>query len=163
MNTNHLEFEKMTKEDIAEMTPIMKRAFDEDTRRHLGREEGGPDGYDNGEFLRKWYIESGADAYKVIRDGKIIGGFNIFKNEKHEYFLGNMFVDMDQQDKGYGTYIWKYIENQYKDAVKWKTETPGFSKRNHNFYINKCGFKLVHIDQPKDLEEANYILEKEMK
>ena len=50
-----------------------------------------------------------------------------------------------------------------KDAVKWKTETPGFSKRNHNFYINKCGFKLVHIDQPKDLEEANYILEKEMK
>lgn len=64
--------------------------------------------------------------------------------------------------RGLGTHIWKYIENLYSDAVKWSTETPGFSKRNHNFYVNKCGFKIVRIENPKDLMEESYIMEKEM-
>lgn len=32
---------------------IMERAFDKDTRLHLGEEKGGPDGNDDGTFLRK--------------------------------------------------------------------------------------------------------------
>ncbi len=35
---NGLGFEKMTEKDIAVMARIMKRAFDEDARRHLGEE-----------------------------------------------------------------------------------------------------------------------------
>jgi hypothetical protein len=31
----------------------MKRAFDKYTQIHLGEETDGPDGYNNGEFLRK--------------------------------------------------------------------------------------------------------------
>lgn len=154
------EFIKMTSEDVDEMTGVMKRAFDEDTRRFLGRETGGPLGYDNGEFIRKWYLESDADAYKVVRDNKIIGGMNVFRNGSHAYFLGNMFVDPDCQDQGVGTAIWNFIESQYPDATKWATETPGFSKRNHHFYVNKCGFHVVRIDNPKDAEEESYILEK---
>lgn len=156
-------FRQAQKEDIDAMTDVMKRAFDEDTRRHLGREAGGPPGYDNGDFIRKWYIESNADAYKILYEDKIIGGFNIFKGRNREYYLGNIFVDPDYQDKGLGTFIWKHIEKKYDDVAKWKTETPGFSKRNHNFYINKCGFKVVKIENPRDLEEESYIMEKEMK
>jgi len=33
----------------------MKKAFDEDARIHLGVETGGSEGYDNGDFIRKWY------------------------------------------------------------------------------------------------------------
>ena len=29
---------------------------------------------------------------------------------------GNMFVDVQYQDKGYGTIIWEYIENKYEES-----------------------------------------------
>ena len=158
----NLEFERVTKADVEEMTAVMTRAFNEDTRRHLGRETGGPPGYNNGEFIKKWYLESGADAYKILLEGKIIGGFNVFLNRNHDNFLGNLFLDIEYQDQGYGAFIWKSIEKQYPDTRKWSTETPGFSKRNHHFYVNKCGFTVVRIENPKDVEEENYILEKKM-
>ena len=44
----------------------------------------------------------------------------------------------------------------------WRTETPGFSKRNHNFYVNKCGFKIIRIDNPGDFMKESYFMEKEM-
>lgn len=157
-----IEFEKVTQDDVSNMTEVMKRAFDEDTRRHLGEESGGPPGYDNGDFIKKWYLNSGAEAFKVLKDGVIIGGFNVFINKNNENFLGNIFLDPLYQDKGYGTMIWKYIEQKYPDTKKWITDTPGFSKRNHNFYVNKCGFKVVKIDNPKDKYEESYNLEKEM-
>ena len=40
--------------------------------------------------------------------------------------------------------------------------TPIFSRRNHNFYVNKCGFHVVRIEKPKDLEEGSFILEKKI-
>lgn len=161
-NFNGFVFEKITEEDVAELTKVMKRAFDEDTKRHLGEEAGGPPGYDNGDFLRQWYLHESADAYKISKDGTLIGGFNVFVNDSNENFLGNMFVDPLYQDKGCGTIIWSFVEQKYPQTKMWRTETPGFSKRNHNFYINKCGFKVVRIDNPKDKNEENYILEKEM-
>ncbi|WP_167956161.1 GNAT family N-acetyltransferase [Anaerosporobacter faecicola] len=158
-----LQFIKVTKEDVMPLTAIMKRAFDEDTKRHLGEESGGPDGYDNGEFIQKWYIESGAEAYKIVKDGVLVGGCNVFLGREQENFLGSVFLDPSCQDKGYGTCIWKFIEQKYPDTRVWRTETPGFSKRNHNFYVNKCGFHVVKIENPKDKYEENYILEKVMK
>lgn len=164
MEQKNVSFEKVSHSDAEDLTKIMKRAFDEDTRRHLGRACGGPPGYDNGEFIQKWFLESGADAFKILSDGKLIGGFNIFKNlEKHEYILGCIFIDVAYEDSGYGSLVWTKIESMYPDAVKWRTETPGFSRRNHNFYVNKCGFHVVHIDNPKDIEECQFILEKEMR
>ena len=37
-----LQFEKFKEEDVDILTSIMKRAFDEDTRRHLNQPTGGP-------------------------------------------------------------------------------------------------------------------------
>ena len=157
---DNLCFEEITENDVLAMTKIMKMAFDDDTKRHLGDECGGPPGYDNGDFIRRWYLNSGADAYKISKDGVLIGGINVFVNDNGENHLGNMFIDPHCQDKGYGTIVWNFIEQRYPDAKKWKTDTPGFSKRNHHFYINKCGFNVVRIENPKDKYEESYILEK---
>ncbi len=159
---NGLCFEKIVQDDVAALTEVMKRAFDEDTKRHLGEECGGPPGYDNGDFIRKWYFHSGAEAYKVSKDGRLIGGINVFIRSNNENALGNMFVDPLCQDKGIGTLIWKFIENKFPQTKKWRTDTPGFSKRNHNFYVNKCGFKVIRIENPKDKYEESYVLEKVM-
>lgn len=159
---NGIEFEEITTADVIDMTEIMKRAFDEDTKRHLGKECGGPPGYDNGDFITKWYLNSGADAFKILKDGKLIGGINVFINKNNENFLGNIFLDPQYQDRGFGTIIWEYIELKYPKTKKWITDTPGFSKRNHNFYVNKCGFKVVRIENPRDKYEESYCLEKIM-
>ena len=45
----------------------------------------------------------------------------------------------------------------------WNTETPIFSSRNHNFYVNKCGFHIVKIDDPKNRLEGQYKMQKAMK
>jgi hypothetical protein len=162
-NFGGLSFRKFEKNDIECFAPIMKRAFDKDTQIHLGEGEGGPDGYENGDFLKKWYLHKNATAYAVYKDGKPIGAINLFINPKtNENFLGNVFVDTNIQDKGIGLIIWKYIEQKFPETKVWRTETPGFSIRNHHFYVNKCGFKIYKIDNPKDKNESNYLMEKRM-
>ena len=160
---NGLTFTAFDKSDVEILTPIMKRAFDEDSRRHLNEPTGGPDGYDNGDFLRKYALSRKSDAYKVSWNGKPVGAVIVWINKNNINYLGNIFIDPDLQDKGFGKKVWEYIENKYPDTVIWRTETPGFSKRNHHFYVNKCGFKIVRIVNPKDKYEESYQMEKVMK
>ena len=156
-----LGFEKVSESDVQAMTVIMKRAFDADTQMHLGCDAGGPEGYDNGEFIRKWYLKDGVDAYKITKDGKLIGGINVFINDNNENYLGNVFIDPLLADGGIGTTVWKFIEQKYPETKAWRTDTPSFQKRNHNFYVNKCGFKIVKIKNPRD-EFPDFIMEKIM-
>ena len=161
---NDLKFIPFTEGDIPELAPIMKRAFDEDTRIHLGRDEGGPPGYDNGEFLKKWGLHEGATPFKISLNDKVIGAIILWiNNENHHNGLGIIFLDTDMQERGIGLEVWKKVESMYPDTVAWHTETPIFSHRNHNFYVNKCGFYVVRIENPKDLEEGSFILEKKCK
>jgi N-acetylglutamate synthase-like GNAT family acetyltransferase len=94
---------------------------------------------------------------------KTINLLVVFINyQTHENYLGNIFVDPDLQDKGIGLIIWIYIEQKFPSTKIWKTDTPGFSSRNHYFYVNKCGFKIFHINNPKNKMESSYCMEKVM-
>lgn len=156
-------FEEVQEKDIEILTPIMKRAFDEDTRIHLGR-ECGPLGYDNGVFLRRYALDDASTAYKISKEGIVIGAIILWiHTDTNQNFLGNLFIDPVVENKGIGTTVWDFIEHEFPNTEVWKTETPIFSRRNHNFYINKCGFHVVKIENPKDLEEGSFILEKKIK
>ncbi len=155
-----LTFEVFTEGDISKLENIMKRAFDEDARIHLGLESGGPPGYDNGDFLRKWYLHEDVTAYTVSKDGVPIGAMALWINENKEHYLGNIFLDPDYQGNGIGTIVWKYVEHKYPDAVKWETETAAFSRRNHVFYVNKCGFRIIRITDYADIMTSSYQMEK---
>jgi len=149
--------------DVKILTPIFKRAFDKDSQIHLGI-NGGPEGYENGDFLVKWYLTNNNGAFTVLKENTPIGGINIFINlDKKEGFLGNIFIDPDYEDKGIGVICWKYIEHKFPEMEKWFTETPKFSIRNHHFYVNKCGFKICKIENPKERDKGQYILEKIVK
>lgn len=159
-----IEFIRFGEEDVPELTRIMKRAFDKDTQIHLGEETGGPDGYDNGEFLRKWGFDKNSTQFKLLADNIIIGGVILWINPNtQDNYLGTIFLDIDFQEKGIGQEVWRMIEKMYPDTKVWHTETPIFSHRNHNFYINKCGFYVVEIKNPKDMHEGSFIMEKRMK
>lgn len=160
----NLTFEYIKEEDIDILTPIMTRDFDEDSRIHLNKEKGGPDGYDNGEFLRKYALHNDSEAYKISSKGEVVGAVIVWIDRKYKRsFLGNIFVDTKYQNQGYGKVIWEFLQNEYPDTEVWGTETPAFSRRNHNFYIKKCGFHVIRIENPKDILEGSYIMEKRMK
>ena len=156
-----LEFVRINEDDVCDLTKIMKRAFDADSKMHLGKDAGGPNGYDNGDFIRKWYLKDGVHAYKILQDHRLIGGINVFINDNGENYLGNVFVDPASAGKGIGSIVWNFIEYKYPNTKVWRTDTPSFQKRNHHFYVNKCGFKIVRIENPKD-EYPHFILEKRM-
>lgn len=112
----------------------------------------------------KFGLCNDSTSYKISLDDKIIGCIILWINKKTKInILGNIFIDPDIQSKGIGMKIWNFIEQEYPETMKWCTETPGFSTRNHNFYVNKCGFHIVKINNPKDKYESSYILEKYMK
>lgn len=77
---------------IDTLTKIMERAFDEDTRIHLGKEKGGPDGYNNGEFLRKWGLHNDSSSYCISLNEQLIGGVILWINENNHNFLGNILL-----------------------------------------------------------------------
>jgi hypothetical protein len=156
-------FEEISEEDISILTPIMKRAFDEDARIHLGKECGGPPGYDNGDFLRKYALHKDSTAFKISMNGRVIGAIILWiDNSTKHNFLGNIFIDVDLQNKGICKRVWEFVEHEFPDTKVWRTETPIFSHRNHNFYVNKCGFHIIKIENPKDLINGNFIFEKVM-
>jgi GNAT superfamily N-acetyltransferase len=160
-NFGGLSFRKFEENDIYLFTQMFKNAFDKDSQIHLG-ENYGPEGYDNGNFLKKWYLHKDVISYAIFSENRPVGGIAVWINENNENHLGNIFIDPDFQNKGIGLIIWKYIEQKCPNTKIWRTDTPGFSMRNHYFYVNKCGFKIYRINDPKDRKGSSYLLEKKM-
>ena len=158
-----LELLPLAEKDLGPLTEIMIRAFDHDTKIHLGEEKGGPDGYDDGSFLRKWGLNSPTDSFKVLLNGTLIGGVIVWILKNRKNFLGTIFIDPQFQGLGIGTGIWGLIESMYPETNSWTTETPTFAKRNHYFYVHKLGFKVARIKNPGKQKEEAYIFEKKMK
>ncbi len=150
-------------EDIKILTPIMKKAFDEDTKMHTVEESGGPSGYDNGDSLRRFFSDNKYESYKVLKDEVSIGAVVLLINkETQENYLEMLFLDTNIVSKGVGTKVWNLVENKYPNTKVWKSETPIYSRRNHNFYVNKCGFHIVKIKRPMDGNAGSYVIEKVM-
>ena len=152
-----LTFEEIVEADLVELTDVMTRAFDDDSQKHLGRERGGPPGYDDGEFFRKWlfgYEES--VGYKAIADGKIVGAMIVWILGRGDNMLGNIFVDPQCQDRGVGTRMWQFVEYTYPETKSWRLETPRWATKNHHFYEKKCGFTKIGED------DDSFVYRKEM-
>lgn len=119
----------------------------------------------------------GAETYAIFADGKNVGGVVLKINgETNVNYLDLFFIRTDCHNKGVGLAAWKAIEKRYPDTVKWRTITPYFEQRNINFYVNKCGFKIIEFfnsrhkdpDMPPSqigdpAQETYFLFEKEMK
>lgn len=129
-----------TLSDLPSLTEVMTRAFDDDARRYLGLDRGGPPGYDNGDFFRRWlFTDAPTEGYVIELDGLVVGGMIVWVLPEREFRLGTLFVDVDVQDRGIGTGAWEFLRDSYPEARRWVLDTPVWSVRNHRFY-EKCGF-----------------------
>ena len=125
MDNLQLSFTLMAESDIPELTLVMPRTFDDDSQKHLGKENGGPPGYDNGDFFREWllpYQES--VGYKILARETLIGGIIVWILPEGHNILGTIFVNPNYQDQGVGQGTWKFIEDTYSDTKSWRLGTP---------------------------------------
>jgi GNAT superfamily N-acetyltransferase len=160
MRNLDLIFEVMCEEDIPALTTVMERAFDDDARKHLGKERGGPPGYDDGGFFREWLLPYDESVgYKISSGGDLIGGIIVWILPKGNNILGTIFVDPDWQDRGVGQKTWIFIEETYPDTSSWRLGTPAWATKNHHFY-QKCGFVLVDEDPLIPAEEDSLVFRK---
>jgi GNAT superfamily N-acetyltransferase len=158
-----LSFEEITGEDITELTEVMTRAFDDDAQKHLGLEQGGPPGYDDGGFFREWLFGyEQTVGYKVLSEGMVIGAIIVWILEGDPNILGTMFVDPDYQDRGVGTRMWQFIEATYPETKSWRLATPRWATKNHHFYEVKCGFQKVESDPTLPISEDELEYRKDM-
>ena len=158
-----LVFEEIVEADLPELTGVMTRAFDDDARKHLGVEKGGPEGYDNGGFFRKWLFgHERSVGYKVVSDDRIVGAIIVWIFDTGQNILGTVFVDPEHQDRGVGARIWAFVESTYPDTRTWQLETPSFATKNHRFY-EKCGFFRVEAERAEgDTPGESWVYRKEM-
>jgi hypothetical protein len=153
--------ERLRDEHIGALAPIMRGAFDADSRMHRGK-PGGPEGYEDGSFLKKWGLEGGSVSYATYLGARLAGATILWIGDNGENFLGCFFLDAELEGKGLGTKLWRLIESLYPETRIWRTETANYSLRNHYFYVVKCGFSIVGMDRPDESGFANYRMEKRM-
>ncbi|MHA1637716.1 MAG: GNAT family N-acetyltransferase [Candidatus Thorarchaeota archaeon] len=134
--------EESSLEDIPELTLIMTRAFDDDSQKHLSVPKGGPPGYDNGDFLRKWMPYDDSYSFKILAGTSTVGHIIVWVYEHGNNHLGNIFVDPNCQDQGIGYRAWNLIEEKYPGTTSWTLGTPSWALKNHHFY-EKCGFVKI--------------------
>ena len=64
-----LEFKLFEEADVELFAKMFRDAFDRDAQMRLG-ENGGPPGYEDGSFLRKWHAPNATGAF-AIRKGNV--------------------------------------------------------------------------------------------
>lgn len=115
------------------------------------------------EEVNESLYKENVEAYYVYINEEKVGGIvvDINKDTQHNS-LDIFFIYPEFHSKGYGYAIWKAIEEKYPKTKVWELVTPYFEKRNINFYVNKCGFKIVeffnkyHTDPDFDEPEVGF-------
>ena len=132
-------YQKIEPVDFNECTRIMTAAFDWDTALHTDLLHDGPRGYDDGSLIQKRYSDPSCQCYKVLLGKKMIGGY--VQNDCG--ILDLLFLDPTLGNRGFGSEIWRHIEQSHPSITHWTVETPSYSTRNHHFYTRKCGFHFT--------------------
>lgn len=140
-------------EDAAELLKVKIRSFEEDVDLYGS----GPPGYDSMDKQIN-AIENGF-YYKIADEERIIGGMCIYDRGGGYYWLGSVYIDKDQQNKGIGSKAMSFLEEEFPQAIKWGLETPYLSYRNHHFY-EKMGFTKVGETEPESNGFYLYLYEK---
>ena len=82
----------------------------------------------------------------VYEDGRIVGGavLDCTGNDKNK--LERLFISPEYQSRGLGFAAWQKIEQDYSENRGWILRTPTCLINNICFYVNKCGFHIVRVE-----------------
>jgi GNAT superfamily N-acetyltransferase len=149
----NLTFEKATSKDARTLAKICERAFHSDAAHGAPGATGGPPGYNSDRFQMRMMIA--AEYYKMVLDGKIVGGI-LFRLVAYQHCeVIRIFVDPKVQRQGIGVQAMAFMENLHPDVKRWTLGTPQWNTRTPRFY-EKCGYVQVGTD-----DHGDYLFEKQ--
>ena len=93
-------------------------------------------------------------------NNRLIGGAVISGNSAGIHTLDRLFILPEEQGKGYGLLAWREIENMYPEAKEWILRTPTCLINNVCFYVNKCGFTIVRVEDMGNDGVGMYVFSK---
>ena len=138
-----IRFEKAKPEDAKALALASWRAFDDDVN-YGAPGKGGPPGYKSDQWQLKMMVVG--DYYKILLDGRIIGGFILLLKGYRCYELARIFIQPDFQNQGIGAQAFEFIWSEYPDVERWTLGTPAWNRRTRHFY-KKVGFVEVGEDR----------------
>lgn len=140
-------FEHPTAADAPTLLDVQIRSFDSDNERYPDDADGGPPGYDSLERMLE-EVEH-PHTYKILSDGRIVGGIMLWDRGEGHYHLDKLFIDPDYHDQGIGSQAMRFLDSTYADATKWTLDTPLYADRNQHFY-EKFGYVKVGQHEESD-------------
>ncbi len=96
------------------------------------------------------------------QDDTMVGGAVVTLNDDDNNILSLLFIDSQYLDRGLGYRAWMEIEKRYPKTRTWTTVTPPCLMRNIYFYVNKCGFHIIRVDDHKS-DESMFVFQKVMR
>ncbi|WP_409369215.1 GNAT family N-acetyltransferase [Lysinibacillus sp. 38-6] len=130
--------QRTTEDEATVLLAIQKEAFLEDLTRYNDHATN-PANEPISRLITK--IQS-FTHYTVWLDDEIIGGIDIRELKNNQFRLHRIFLAKAHQNKGFGSYLMQWIENQFPCAREWHLDTPHLNTRNHHFY-EKLGYEKV--------------------
>ncbi|MBU3189407.1 GNAT family N-acetyltransferase [Clostridium bowmanii] len=128
---------------------------------HTDLKEDGPTGYNDGSLIKLLNENEKYENYVIVYDNNTVGAYTVALKPNNEYNLEMLYIDPKYRENHLGAIVWKDIEEKYIAAKKWTVETPDYSKRNHHFYTQKCGF-VFHRENLCPNGAKSYIFEKQL-
>ena len=127
--------------DVEALTETQIRTFLDDNKlKPAGCSLEGPPGYNSQDWNLYW-IEN-THYYKILLDGRIVGGLILFDLGDGHFEVGRIWVDPDLQNQGIGQAAMQAMFIQHPGIKKWTLGTPSWAIRNQHFY-EKVGFVRI--------------------
>jgi GNAT superfamily N-acetyltransferase len=136
-----IELSRALRPDAGTLIETQVRAFQDDNKnKPAGCSLEIPPGCDSLEWNMHWIEQT--HYYKIMCNGKIVGGLILFDLEDGCFEVGRIWVDPDQQNRGIGQAAMQAAFAAHPQATRWTLGTPSWALRNRYFY-EKLGFNLV--------------------
>ncbi|MDZ5472395.1 GNAT family N-acetyltransferase [Bacillus sp. 31A1R] len=128
-------FRKSILDDIEDLLPIQRAAFQEDLEKYEDYETN--PACETIEKLTENILNY--HHYTILEGREIIGAIDVRGNNERMH-IDKLFINPSIQNKGLGTAAMNFLEKEFPNVKLWTLYTPFLSFRNHHFY-EKFGYK----------------------
>ena len=140
VNESVISLEKAKEQDVPALKVELVRSFGKFCVGKFGLD--GVDLIPPAYLLDESFKRSDQTLYIIKADEKKIGATLLTDMGNGAIIVDIFFLSEDHSGVS-GTKVWEAIERSQPQARLWKLLTPYSERRNINFYINKCGFKIT--------------------
>lgn len=99
-------------------------------------------------------------SLSIYHNGKLVGGAILDCNNFSKNKLERLFLSPAVHNQGLGYEAWKIIERDYSKKCGWMLKTPTCLMNNICFYVNKCGFHIVKVEDVEADDIGMFVFEK---